>query len=76
VKAIGQHADKPFNLNFLCYQPPAPDPVIESRWLERLATYRAAPGVEQATRFARELPAGQLTRELAAGALGRLRGNQ
>ena len=49
LQTLAQHVDKAFNLNFLCYEPPAADPEIDARWVERLAGYRAEFGVEQAT---------------------------
>lgn len=48
LQAIRQHTDKPFNLNFLCFEPLA-DPVRESRWVDRLAPFRKELGVQQST---------------------------
>ena len=49
LQIIRQQTDRPFNLNFFCHQPPAPDAVREAAWVARLAPYRAELGVERAT---------------------------
>jgi nitronate monooxygenase len=47
VQIIRQQTDRPFNLNFFCHRPPAPDAAREAKWVERLAPYRRELGVEQ-----------------------------
>jgi nitronate monooxygenase len=49
LQLIRQQTDRPFNLNFFCHRPPAPDAAREAKWVERLAPYRRELGVEQAT---------------------------
>ncbi|WP_026597030.1 nitronate monooxygenase family protein [Methylobacterium sp. 77] len=39
VALIRQGTDRPFNLNFFCHAPAAPDPAREAAWRERLAPY-------------------------------------
>ncbi len=39
VAAIRQRTDKPFNLNFFCHVPEAPDAARESAWKQRLGSY-------------------------------------
>jgi nitronate monooxygenase len=49
LQIMRQQTDRPFNLNFFCHEPPAPDAAREAAWIERLAPYRAELGVERAT---------------------------
>ena len=49
LQIIRQQTDRPFNLNFFCHRPPAPDAAREAAWIERLARYRRELGVERAT---------------------------
>ena len=39
----------PYNVNFFCHQPPAPDPRRESAWREALAPYYAEFGIDPAS---------------------------
>jgi nitronate monooxygenase len=48
LDAIRQLTDKAINVNFFCHEQPAPDPVSEKRWRDRLAHYYAALGIETA----------------------------
>jgi nitronate monooxygenase len=64
INIIRQRTGKPFNINFFCHQPPAPDAQREARWVERLAGLRRELGVEQTT-----LPMGRETFDEAACAL-------
>ncbi len=38
--------DRPYNVNFFCHLPPAPDAGAQARWLAALAPYRAEFGVD------------------------------
>ena len=49
LQAIRRQTDKPFNLNFFCHAPPAPDPEREAKWIAKLAPYRAELGVVEPT---------------------------
>jgi nitronate monooxygenase len=49
MQVIRQRTDRPFNVNFFCHRPPAPDAAREARWVERLAGYRKELGIEQPT---------------------------
>jgi nitronate monooxygenase len=40
--------EAPFNLNFFCHEPPAPDPAREAAWRAALAPYYAAFGLDPA----------------------------
>ena len=44
--AVLQAQQRPYNLNFFCHTPPAPDREGEARWRARLAPYAAELGVE------------------------------
>ncbi|CAX27393.1 MAG: nitronate monooxygenase [Methylorubrum extorquens] len=46
VAAIRAVTEAPFNLNFFCHEPPAPDPVREAAWRAALAPYYAAFGLD------------------------------
>ena len=46
LNIIRQQTDRPFNVNFFCHQPPAPDERRERRWRNRLAAYYAELGVD------------------------------
>jgi len=41
LKLIRARTSKPFNVNFFCHTPPAPEPEREAKWRERLAPYYA-----------------------------------
>src|SRR5688572_20517962 len=45
---IRQRTDRPFNLNFFCHRPVAPDPARESAWRGRLAPYYKEQGLDPA----------------------------
>jgi nitronate monooxygenase len=53
LAAIRAQTDRPFNVNFFCHTPPAPDPARESAWRAALARYYAEAGVD-----AGDVPAG------------------
>lgn len=46
LAAIRKATDRPFNVNFFCHVPPAPDPAREARWRETLAPYYRELGVD------------------------------
>ena len=48
VAAIRAATDRPYNLNFFCHTPPAPDPAREARWRAALAPYYAELGIDPA----------------------------
>jgi nitronate monooxygenase len=43
---LRQLTDKPFNVNFFCHTPPAPDAAHEARWRSALAPYYAEYGID------------------------------
>ena len=43
---IRQRTGRPFNLNFFCHTPPAPDAAREARWRERLKPYYVELGLD------------------------------
>lgn len=45
VESIQAATTRPFNLNFFCHKPPAPDAAGEAQWRERLAPYYAELGI-------------------------------
>lgn len=53
LAAIRAGTDKPYNVNFFCHTPPAPQPGVEARWRETLAPYYAEFGIDPDT-----IPAG------------------
>jgi len=44
--AIAAQTARPFNVNFFCHKPPAPDPAREARWRERLLPYYRELGID------------------------------
>lgn len=48
LQAIRAATDKPFNVNFFCHQPPAPDAQREAQWRERLTPYLNEFGIDPA----------------------------
>lgn len=46
IAKIRAGTDKPFNVNFFCHRPPAPDPEREARWRELLAPYFGEFGID------------------------------
>jgi nitronate monooxygenase len=46
LSAIRARTDKPFNVNFFCHAPPAPDPAREAAWRAALLPYYRELGVE------------------------------
>jgi len=46
LAAIAAQTTKPFNVNFFCHAPPAPDAAREARWRERLAPYYRELGLD------------------------------
>ncbi len=46
LAAIRAATDKPFNVNFFCHTPPAPQPGVEARWREALTPYYAEFGID------------------------------
>jgi nitronate monooxygenase len=53
LAAIRAQTDRPFNVNFFCHAPPAPDPAREAAWRATLAHYYADAGID-----AGDVPAG------------------
>ncbi len=49
LAAITAHTDKPFNVNFFCHTPPAPDPEREAVWRATLAPYYHEFGIDPET---------------------------
>lgn len=71
IAAIRAATTKPFNVNFFCHVPPAPDAEREAAWRAALAPYFAEYGVDPAT-----IPAGPARRPFdgeIADALAELR---
>lgn len=48
LDAIRAGTDAPFNVNFFCHAPPAPDAARDALWLAQLAPYYAELGIEPA----------------------------
>ncbi len=48
LQAITAQTNKPYNVNFFCHAPPAPDTHREARWREALAPYFAEFGMDPA----------------------------
>ena len=46
IAEIRARTRAPFNVNFFCHEPPAPDPERHARWLERLAGAYAEAGLD------------------------------
>jgi nitronate monooxygenase len=46
LAAIRAQTDRPFNVNFFCHTPPAPDPARESAWRAALGRYYAEEGID------------------------------
>lgn len=46
VEQIRARTSKPFNLNFFCHQPPAPDNAREASWRDRLKSYYVELGLD------------------------------
>src|SRR5262245_42338482 len=46
LAAIRIATTRPFNVNFFCHEPPAPDPIREASWRAALAPYYAELGVD------------------------------
>jgi nitronate monooxygenase len=44
--AIAAQTTKPFNVNFFCHKPPAPDAAREARWREQLLPYYRELGID------------------------------
>jgi nitronate monooxygenase len=53
LQAIRAATDRPYNVNFFCHAPPAPDAAREAAWRRILAPYYAEFGIDPAT-----IPAG------------------
>lgn len=49
LAAIRARTDKPFNANFFCHAPPAPDVEREAAWRQALAPYYAEHGIDAAS---------------------------
>ena len=49
VAAVRAGTDRPFNLNFFCHSPPAPDARREAAWRARLTPYYREFGIDPAT---------------------------
>src|SRR5438477_9611084 len=48
LAAIRTQTTRPFNVNFFCHKPPAPDPERDAAWRTRLAPYYQELGIEPA----------------------------
>ncbi len=57
LQALKAGTRGPFNLNFFCHTPPAPDPARDARWRERLRAHYEAAGIDPAA-----IPAGAARR--------------
>lgn len=71
IELIRARTSAPFNVNFFCHVPPAPDAAREAAWREALAPYYAEFGIDAST-----IPAGPGRRPFgpdAAGVLEALR---
>lgn len=49
LQAITAQTTRPWNLNFFCHTPPAPDAAREARWRAALAPFHAEFGIDPAT---------------------------
>ena len=49
LKVLSQGTNRPWNLNFFCHTPPAPDVAREARWREALAPFYAEAGLDIST---------------------------
>jgi nitronate monooxygenase len=49
LKVLSQGTNRPWNLNFFCHTPPAPDAAREARWREALAPFYAEAGLDIST---------------------------
>jgi nitronate monooxygenase len=49
LATIRAQTAKPFNVNFFCHAPPAPDPAREAAWREALSPYFAEYGIDVTT---------------------------
>ena len=49
LTALTEKTRKPFNLNFFCHTPPAPQPQQEAAWREALGPYYAELGIDPAS---------------------------
>ena len=49
LKVLSQGTNHPWNLNFFCHTPPAPDAAREARWREALAPFYAEAGLDIST---------------------------
>lgn len=49
LQAIATQTTRPWNLNFFCHTPPAPDATREARWRAALAPFYAEFGIDPAT---------------------------
>ena len=48
LEALRAGTSRPFNVNFFCHEPPAPDPAREAAWRAALAPYYAEFGIDPA----------------------------
>lgn len=46
LAAIRKHTDRPFNVNFFCHRPPAPDAEREAAWMQSLVPYYQELGID------------------------------
>jgi nitronate monooxygenase len=46
LKTLSEGTDRPWNVNFFCHTPPAPDTAREARWREVLAPFYAEAGLD------------------------------
>ncbi len=68
LAAIRAQTERPFNVNFFCHAPPAPDPDRDARWRATLAPYYAEFAIDPAT-----IPAEPARAAFSEEAAGRLR---
>ena len=70
--ALREHTRKPYNLNFFCHQPPAPDAERDARWKQALESYYSEVGADFAAPLAHQAPQRRHRRQLhGAGRKGR-----
>ncbi|MDB4958235.1 MAG: 2-nitropropane dioxygenase [Myxococcales bacterium] len=56
LRALKAATPKPFNVNFFCHVPPAPDPAREARWRAALSPYYAELGVAEGAPSVQRVP--------------------
>ena len=56
LQALQQDTQRPYNVNFFCHTPPAPNAPAQAAWQSTLAPYYQAMGVERASGGAARVP--------------------